>query len=198
MSTEFAEAPASSGLPNKAGMNHFTWNMRHQGGWDKDPKRAYTGNGPMVSTGTYTARLIAGATVLEEQFEVVLDPRMTLVSDADVVAQEALNLEIQIFRSELDQFVAAIEKEQEALKLLIEKENTTKKIARRKGELDAIHGELVTSEGTYMQPMLVDQTRYLSSMMGQADQKPGQDAYERFAELKQQLTALKARLEVLK
>jgi hypothetical protein len=198
MSTEFSEAPASGGLPNKVGMNHFSWNLRHQGGWDKDPKRAYTGNGPMVSTGNYTARLIAGETVVEEQFDVLLDPRMTLVTDADVAEQEALNLEIQTFRDQVEQLIVAIEKEQEALKLVIEKENTTKKIAKKKSELDAIHQELVTPEGTYMQPMLEDQARYLSSMLGQADQKPGNDAYERFAELKKQFEDIKVRYEALK
>jgi hypothetical protein len=49
-----------------------------------------------------------------------------------------------------------------------------------------------------MQPMLEDQARYLNSMMGQADQKPGKDAYERFAELKQQFGEIKARFEGMK
>jgi photosystem II stability/assembly factor-like uncharacterized protein len=198
MSTEFSEAPASGGLPNKAGMNQFTWNLRHQGGWDKDPKKAFTGNGPMVSTGNFKARLIAGETVLEEEFEVLLDPRLTLVSEADVAEQEKLNLEIQAFRNEVSQLVNEIEKEQKELKLIIEKENTTKKIARKKNELDAIQNELVTPEGTYMQPMLQDQASYLSSMLSQADQKPGKDAYERFAELKQQFEQLKARFDAIK
>jgi hypothetical protein len=184
MSTEFTEPPASGGLPNKAGMNHFSWNMQHQGGWNKDPKKAFTGNGPMVSTGAYTARLISGETVLEEKFEVVLDPRVTLVTDADVAEQEALTLEIQTFRNEVDKLIATIEKEVEALKLVIEKESPSKKIARKKSELETIYNQLVTEEGTYMQPMLEDQASYLSSMLGQADQKPGQDAYERLEELK--------------
>ena len=191
MSTEFTESPASSGLPNKAGMNHFSWNMQHQGGWNKDPKRSYTGSGPMVSTGVYTARLISGDTVLEEKFDVVLDPRVTLVTDADVAEQELLTLEIQSFRNEVDQLIAAIEKEVEALKLVIEKESPSKKIARKKSELETIYNQLVTEEGTYMQPMLEDQARYLNSMLGQADQKPGQDAYERFEELKAWLERVK-------
>jgi hypothetical protein len=198
MSTEFSEALASRGLPNKAGMNHFKWNMRHQGGWDKDPKRAYTGNGPMVSTGTYKARLIAGDEVLEKDFEVVLDPRVTLVSDADVAEQEELSLKIQAFRDEVDQLVAEIEKEQEALKLSLEKENPAKNVASKKSQLDALYYELVTEEGTYMQPMLQDQTRYLGSMLGQADQKPGQDAYERFEELKQKFKEVKTQFEGMK
>jgi len=195
MSTEFTEAPASGGLPNKAGMNHFNWNMRHQGGWNKDPKKAYTGNGPMVSTGVYTARLISGETVLEEKFEVILDPRVTLVTDADVAEQEALTLDIQTFRNEVDQLIATIEKEVEALKLMIEKESPSKKIAQKKSELETIYNQLVTEDGTYMQPMLEDQASYLNSMLGQADQKPGQDAYERLEELKAWFVRVKGQFE---
>jgi hypothetical protein len=50
---------------------------------------------------------------------------------------------------------------------------------------------LVTSKGTYMQPMLIDQTRYLQSMLGRADQVPGKDAYERLRELKESFSKLK-------
>lgn len=198
MSTEFSGVPASKGLPNKEGMNHFNWNMRHKGGWDKDPKKAYVGNGPMVSTGTYTARLIADDEVLEEQFDVVLDPRVTLVSDEDVAEQEGLSLEIQAFSDEVEQLIAEIEKEQENLKLSLEKENPSKNITKKKDQLDAIYHELVTPEGTYMQPMLKDQTRYLGSMLGQADQKPGKDAYERFEELKQKFKEVKSQFEGMK
>ncbi len=198
MSTEFSEAPASGGLPNKQGMNHFTWNLRHQGGWDKDPKRAFTGNGPMVSTGVYTARLIAGDEVVEEEFEVVLDPRMTLVSDADVAEQETFNLSIQSFRDEVARFIVELEEEMESMKLVIEKESGSKKLQQKKLELDRIHAALVTPEGTYMQPMLEDQLRYLSSMLAQADQKPGKDAYLRFEELKQEFEMIRARHQLIK
>jgi hypothetical protein len=152
----------------------------------------------MVSTGVYTARLISGDTVLEEKFDVVLDPRVTLVTDADVAEQELLTLEIQTFRNEVDQLIAAIEKEVEALKLVIEKESPSKKIARKKSELETIYNQLVTEEGTYMQPMLEDQARYLNSMLGQADQKPGQDAYERFEELKVWLERVKDQYAAVK
>jgi hypothetical protein len=80
----------------------------------------------------------------------------------------------------------------EALKLVIEKESPSKKIAHKKNELETIYNQLVTEEGTYMQPMLEDQASYLSSMLGQADQKPGQDAYERLEELKAWFERVKA------
>jgi hypothetical protein len=43
-----------------------------------------------------------------------------------------------------------------------------------------------------MQPMLTNQIGYLGSMLKQADQKPGNDAYERYEELKAKLASLKA------
>ena len=48
-----------------------------------------------------------------------------------------------------------------------------------------------------MQPMLQSQTSYLSSMIGRADQKPGQDAYDRLEELKSTFEEVKAEFEKL-
>ncbi|WP_153231841.1 hypothetical protein [Algoriphagus machipongonensis] len=198
MSTEFTEAPASKGLPNKPGINQFDWNMRHQGGWNKDPKRAYVGNGPLVSTGKYKARLMSGDQVLEQEFDVVLDPRVTLVSDADVAEQEKLSLEIQSFRDDIEKLIVEIEKKKEALELVLEKENSPKNVDVKKQQLESIYYQLVTPDGTYMKPMLQDQARYLGSMLGRSDQKPGQDAYERFNELKSTFDELKKQYDDIK
>ncbi|MGI9175012.1 MAG: hypothetical protein ACR2GR_06810, partial [Rhodothermales bacterium] len=47
---------------------------------------------------------------------------------------------------------------------------------------------LVTSEkGSYPQPMLIDQLEYLYGMTTRADQQLGQDAFNRFEELRGQL-----------
>jgi len=44
---------------------------------------------------------------------------------------------------------------------------------------------LKTPEGRYQQPALISQMSYLYSMLKQADQRPGQDAYARYEELSQ-------------
>jgi len=44
--------------------------------------------------------------------------------------------------------------------------------------------ELQTEEGTYMQPMLIDQIIYLYNMTDKADQIPGKEAEDRYFELK--------------
>jgi len=46
--------------------------------------------------------------------------------------------------------------------------------------------------------MLQSQTGYLGSMIGRADQRPGQDAYDRFEELKAKFEEIKTEFEKLK
>jgi hypothetical protein len=197
MSTEFSNPPAAGGLPAKKGINRYSWNMRHAGGWNQNPDRAYMGNGPMVATGTFTARLTAGDKVFEQAFEVVLDPRVTLVSNADVKEQEELALQIQTFSDEVSKLIVKIEEERTKLDNRLDKERINRRDLQLKEQMDQLYYQLVTPPGTYMQPMLSAQTGYLASMLGQADQKPGRDAYERFDELKQQFETIKASFEKL-
>ena len=42
---------------------------------------------------------------------------------------------------------------------------------------------MITASTRYSRPMLVDQLEYLYQNLGKADQRPGQDAYTRYAEL---------------
>ncbi len=198
MATGFSNVPASGGLSNKAGINRFNWNMRHHGGWSANPSRSYLGNGPMVSTGAYKARLTVGNQVLEQEFNVRLDPRSTLVNDADVKMQEALALAVREFQSEVDQLVKTIDDERKALNNSLNQEQGSKKEQKKKEALDGVYYQLITSPGTYMQPMLRSQAGYLNSMIGRADQQPGKDAYDRFEELKTKFQEIKKEFEALK
>ena len=197
MSTEFSNVPASGGLPNDEGMNRFIWNMRHRSGWNANESRSYRGNGPMVRTGTYKAILKWGDEVQEKEFKVLLDPRVTLVSDEDVAAQEELSLEIRDFQDQINQLIAQVDEQRKSLKNALDKERVGKKTQKKKEALDKVYYQLVTSPGTYMQPMLQAQTSYLNAMIGRADQKPGQDAYERFEELKGRYEDVKSEFENL-
>ncbi len=198
MSTEFSNPPASGGLPNKMGVNRFNWNMRHHGGWSANPNRSFRGNGPMVSTGTFKARLTVGSEVLEEDFNVQLDPRTTLVSDADVKMQESLALALRDFQGEIAQLIKAVSDERKALNNSLNQEKVSKKAQRRKEALDAVYYKLVTPPGTYMKPMLSSQAGYLNGMISRADQQPGKDAYDRFEELKAEFAKIKKEFEALK
>ena len=48
-----------SKLPNSAGAHRFFWDLRHAGTWNSEKNRVGRG-GPMVSSGTYQAKLTAG------------------------------------------------------------------------------------------------------------------------------------------
>lgn len=197
MSTEFSNVPASGGLPNNEGMNRFIWNMRHRSGWNANPRRSYRGNGPMVRTGTYTAKLKVGDQVLEQSFEVLLDPRVSLVSDEDVAEQETLALLIRDFQDQVNQLIAEVKKERDDLQNSLDQEKVSRRVQRKKDALDKVYYQLVTQPGTYMKPMLQAQTGYLNSMLGRADQKPGKDAYDRLEELKSTLEEVRAEFDKL-
>ncbi len=193
MSTGFISSPPpSSGLRKKKGLNRFSWNMRHYGGWNKDPKRAYRGNGPMVAPGDFTVRLSAGDQVLTENFTISPDPRNVLASEEDMKEQEEFLLEMRSFTDQVEQLINTVAKERDALKNDLNQERVSRRVQRKKEALDKVYYQLVTPPGTYMKPMLQAQTRYLNSMLQRADQKPGKDAYDRLEELKATLESIKS------
>lgn len=191
MATGFINPPPSSGLKKKVGVNRFRWNMRHFGGWNQNDRRSYRGNGPMVSMGSYTARLTANGQTLSQQFSIQLDPRNTLISEEDVKAQEELALAIRDFQDDVNQLVTQLSEKRKALENSLDTEKVSRKQRRKKEALDNVYYQLVTPPGTYMQPMLQAQTGYLNSMLGRADQRPGKDAYDRLEELKAQFAEIK-------
>ena len=163
----------------RPGMNRFFWDMRYTGAWNQRVDRGERG-GPVVSPGIYQAKLVIGDWTHTERFRVLVDPRVTEdgVTQADLVAQESLCLQVRDTLSMANRLVERIRKAQESA--AVSRKNREK--------LAALYAKLVTATGPYPQPMLVDQLSYLSSMLNRADQKPGRDAYVRFDELDQELS----------
>ena len=66
-----------------------------------------------------------------------------------------------------------------------------------KGEeiLAAVKKQLISDPGRYAQPMLLDQLEYFYSNLIRADQRPGQDAYDRYEELNSALQEQIKKLE---
>jgi DNA repair exonuclease SbcCD ATPase subunit len=120
-----------------------------------------------------------------------MDPRVEAagVTAAEVKQQVELLEAIRDRLSETYRFEAALEEE---IKMLKAKKPQSKSEESRLAALEKVLSEVQTEEGIYMQPMLSDQWRYLYSLMDQADQLPGRDATERFAELQARLQALKS------
>ena len=198
MATGFSMPPPSSGLSKDKGLNRFSWNMRSAGGWDANPRRSYQGFGPMVSTGEFTVKLKVGDKVSTEKFTLSLDPRATLVTDADVKEQERVALLLQDFSTDVDRLLISVTEARKALDNSLNKERISKKDQKKKDALDGLYYRIVTPPGTYMQGMLQSQLGYLNGMLSRADQAPGQDVYERLEELRAEYNAIKKALEELK
>ena len=179
MSTGFVQTISGVSLTKNVGGNRFLWNMRHAGAWDKDPKRAFL-NGPIVRPGKYIVELTIDGKKNKSEFEILIDPKIinSGIRHHHLKAQEKLALKVRELLTNSKMM---------AYKL----ENVTN------GPKLNIKNELVTNDGPYPQPMLIDQTRYLASMINRVDQEPGEDAYIRYEELLSQFESLQNALNNL-
>ncbi len=168
----------SEELTTEVGMNRFFWDMTHFGAWSDNENRAYR-NGPKVTPGTYTARLTVDGQTMETDFMLMADPRIeeTDVSQEDMIAQEDLAIKIRDLLTKVRQM-------QVELKSKAENEELTEDELKIVEEAQMM---LTTKKGTYMQPMLEDQIRYLMmTVSGGAYQLPGKDMFDRYDELQSQ------------
>lgn len=165
------------GLSREPGHNRFVWDLRHAGVGTRDGKDQR--RGPMVRPGRYELRLRLGEIEARRPLEVALDPRVAAagITGDDVAAQEGLQLELRAV------YVSAlrVERTQSARLAGMAKEHPDYQYARRIREL------LVTADGAYPEPKLLDQLRYLDGLLDHADQRPGEDAVERLDELRSML-----------
>ena len=170
-------------LSPRAGAHRFIWDLRHDG------VPGFRGlQGPMVAPGDYKVRLSMGAFSQVRPLKVMSDPRLVKdgVTDAMIVEQTRLLLDIRTKVTEarglLQKLTAAREKTQS--------DQAAARLSRMKS-FDGLIAKLQTASGFYPQPMLIDQFAAIARMLGQADQKPGRDAYLRFNDLVKELESLK-------
>lgn len=185
-------------LDTRPGLHRIIWDLRHLGAWQSNANASGRG-GALVAPGRYQARLTVDGQAFTQSFFVRMDPRVQTSGQLtlqDLQAQETLGLQVRDLLSEANRLVAAINEREKVLKQAAETRQSKKETERAQAELAtlaAIKAELVTAEGRYMLPGLLSQIGYLNNMINSADQRPGQDAYERLAELSQQLAALQQR-----
>jgi photosystem II stability/assembly factor-like uncharacterized protein len=167
-------APAVRLSPT-AGAHRFTWDLRYA------PVPGVRGGGPLVLPGTYEVRLSADGWKEAHPLEVRLDPRLAAdgVTPADL--RELLDLQLKVADAMRQAREAA-----DSLRLAQPRSPETTK------RLEQLLARLVTATGPYPQVMLIDQLANVARMLGQADQKPGRDAYLRYDDLRRELDALLA------
>ena len=193
-------ASGSAAIRSESGMQRFTWDMRHVGPWTAAAPQG-GGGGPMVPPGSYTVRLTAGGQPQSKTFELKVDPRVTKdgVTQADLEEQTAFLLRVRDAISDarrLQQSVEAAMKKAGVSAVPPAVPGTT--TAQLKlHPLQALWARVADQGGTYPQPMLISQLNNVNRMAGQADQKVGRDAHERFADLLKELQTLQAEFKQL-
>lgn len=198
MSTGFFLPKGNPKLDNTKGLHRFNWNMRHPGATSGSGRSR---GGPVVTPGKYTLRMKLGQKQWEEKALIKIDPRVEAagVTQGELKEQESLALKLVDLQNESRQLRDEIKQRKieigKAMKEALEKKEQ-QRLIKEKEALEAKEIQLVTAEGRYQTPMLIDQINYLSSMLNRADQKPGKDAVDRYQELREQFDTLKESLQL--
>ena len=198
------------GLPVTAGIHQVSWNLRRRG-----PRSLGSGRptpGAVVAPARYQLRLTAttaGGVPVESSapLEVQIDPRVSEagITVADLEAQVELANQISEAINTLRDRVLTIRGQREQVDSLLERpalgETLLADARAVQEEMTAIEGLLLQTEegkvGAELEPQLQSQMTYLYGMVSSADQRPGQDAYDRFRDVKAELDELLERLTTL-
>ena len=172
-------------LETKKGINRFQWDMRQKGAWSDKESRRYK-NGPVVPPGNYIAKLTVGEKILEQPFEILVDPRL-----AEEGIDNTIILDHLAFENKVLDLLTEARKFQSELEAQIKK---TK--GDEKASLETVLKEIKNDEGAYPQQMLVAQISYLSYIVGGADKVPGNEEVERLKELQQQFNSVKNKVKL--
>ncbi len=185
-------------LSTAPGMHRVVWDMRHEGPWDKKASRSLK-NGPLVAPGIYTLALQVDGQTYSKEVEIKADPRVLAagVTREQMAAQVALALQVVDLLSEAKQLADKLDTKMKPLKTRLAKKASRRTQAKYDAYAGVYH-QLVTPEGIYMRPRLIDQLTYLGMMINRADQQPGKDAYDRYQELKSALDKTKEEFAMLK
>ncbi len=192
----FRGAGGSAGIKPEAGMQRFSWDMRHPGAWSPNNPNGGPG-GPIAAPGKYTVRLTNNGQTQTRSFDLKADPRVLGdgVTVADLEEQVSFQLKVRDAQSE-------------ARRLQQQVEQTMQKAGVKPPQpappgvrpldmkfdhpLQRIWATLVDMPGPYPQPMLQNQLQNIQRMIGQADQKVGKDAIDRYNDLMKDLKAVQA------
>jgi photosystem II stability/assembly factor-like uncharacterized protein len=177
-----------SALPAKAGMNRFVWDLRYPGGPPSSggdmEGGGFGGGGPLVAPGTFKARLTAGGVSKTEPLVVKIDPRVAKdgVTVADLAEQTKFALKVRDALAEARQVATRVRQAIEAKR-------------GDQSKLPTVLARLTTKTGPYEDQMFIDQLSNVGREIGQADQKVGASAYERFSQLMKEWAAIKTDAE---
>ncbi len=184
-------------LKMKEGFNRYHWDMTHLGPWHKDVKKRY-GDGPIAIPGHYQVRLSLGEQLSTGSFNLMVDPRVSEqgINVSDIEEQVALSGHISELLTKSRKLEEIAASEHSALHRKYSGQSNEQRGEAANADFDRVHAAVrvlrTPSTVIYPQAMLSGQIAYLYDMLSDADQKPGKDAIDRFAELSQQYQEIEA------
>ena len=191
--------------PAQQGTNRFVWDMKHERarrveGESEAGRPMYV---PIIPPGTYRVRLQVGDEAWEEQFEVLLDPRVT-VSQEELERQHELLITIRDKVSESSDAVGTVRSIAGQIQQWAERSTgeTVREVIAEAAEglrekLSAIEDELLLGSVSSDTPMrgafyargLRSRLASLGDTVGMADGAPTRQSYEVYEELSSQIDA---------
>ncbi|NOT08123.1 MAG: glycosyl hydrolase [Gemmatimonadales bacterium] len=188
-------------IPNRAGMNRFSWNLRTQDAAGFTGMIFWAGGlaGPVIPPGTYSVRITAGDQSQTESFQVHRDPRGD-ATQADLDAQYALLVQIREKTTEANNAVRTIRNVKAQLadrraRALAKKQPFEAQPGVLDRKLSAVEEEIYqTKNRSGQDPLnypikLNNQIAALSGVVGSAEAKPTAQSLEVFRILSGQLDA---------
>jgi len=168
-------------LDASPGMHRFIWDLRVEAPGSR--------SGPMALPGQYRARLTIGDWSQTRAFDVLMDPRVEAdgVTMDDLRAQLEFNLQVAALAARANTLFQRVE----------DAVGSGSHSGQDLQELEAVRALMEDAGGSYPQPMLLNQIRYLQGMTGRADQRPGNFAYLRLQELEGALASLEVRVNTV-
>jgi photosystem II stability/assembly factor-like uncharacterized protein len=193
------DAPAyiiTESLEKDAGLKRFRWDMTWLGPWHATASRRY-GDGPIVTPGTYQARITLGDQTSTQSFDLMVDPRVTEqgINVTDITAQTQLQLLISDLFSRARKLLVEANAEHRALHGQYRGQSADQRGAEANANFDRVHAAvraLNTPNVIYPKAGLVGMFSYLYDINSDADQIPGKDSVDRFAELSTEFEAVEA------
>lgn len=197
----FSSATAGrDGVPARAGMNRFVWDLRYPGGEVPEGVilRGGPPRGPKAVPGEYQVRLTSGAWSQSRSFRVLADPRVD-ATVADLEAQHELQTRINARIAETYEAVGRIRSLKADLTRQVEEATRAGEMASAQAtavmleRLTAIEGELLNlrfrseKDPLNFEPKLDNLLAYVSNVVGNGDGRPTRAMVEAFVELERRL-----------
>lgn len=196
-------APATT-----AGHTRFRWDMRYEGPRDFPGLIMWAANtqGPLAPPGHYQARVTANGQTLTAPIEIVPDPRLTNVTQADFDAQFRLSSQVAARVDDAHRAILQVRDVRGQVDDRLSKSNNAAlrtEAGRFKDNIAAVEGEVYQVRMQARQdPLnypikLNNQLAALRGVIESADARPTQQSQEAFTFLSGQLDTQLTRLQVL-